>query len=143
MKRILKFLAILAILLPASSCRKPGQGETYPPVLYYKLFNDSGSRIRVYFIPTRYSYRTGNHVNDSVVYFNPGDNRTLLVLYTDYGAYSMVENADTLKGLKSLNIFRDDTIPLRHNYRLRQYWAYEKVNDHKSEISLRITNEDF
>jgi len=140
---LLKFLLLSAILFSASSCRKPGQHESFPPVIYYKIINNSDSRIKVFFYSSQNNYWPATYVNDSIDYFKPGEGKPFLVVYYDQGSYYQSENKDTLQGIRVLKIFRSDTIPLQKNFRLRKYWVSEKTNTYKSELTLEITNEDF
>jgi len=47
----------------------------------------------------------------SVVYFKPGEDRDLLVVYGINSRGPEPENSDTLKGIHFLEVYKSDTIP--------------------------------
>ena len=147
MKNLLSKIRILILIFPIiavglSSCIKNDQNIT-DTTLYYSVINHSDSRIKVVFYNFWDNERESTTSNDSIVYYDPGEKRNLLVVYNSSSWNGEPENLDTLKGIHVLKIFKNDTIPAQKNYLLRKYWVYSKTNKYKSEISLEITNDSF
>jgi len=113
-------------------------------MLYYHLSNHSGFRIKVIF----YDFWTHRvyypNTLDTVVYFNPGEERDLLLVY-NLRMYQSTEpeNKDTLQGIYVLKIFKDDSIPAQKDYRLTKYWTFFRPDKYKMEYSLEITDDSF
>jgi len=135
------FLFLFFILLTSSSCIKfDGADEG---VLYYRLLNHSGYRIKIVaydFWDHKYYFK---NTSDSTIYFNAGEERDLLVVYGVGYWRSEPEHMDTLQGIHVLKICKNDTVPVTKNYRLRKYWVYSEPDKYKHEYTLEITDESF
>lgn len=125
-------------MLFLSSCKK--RLEPHFPV-YYNIENKADFDIRVV-------YTFNNPIGpgplpDSVIHIQAGRTRTLFVsMYKQYNR-SNPEKADTLKSIKTVFIFRNDSIASKKNYRLTQYWEYSLVNESEGELKLSVSPDDF
>jgi hypothetical protein len=132
----------ISVVIAASSCIKRSQNRSDYP-LYYTITNNSGTRIKVIFNGLWGSYTNHNTPHDTIVYFDAGEKRPLFITVFSDGWNGDPENTEMLKGIKTLLIYKYDTIPVQKNYLLRKYWVYSETNSYKSEISLEITNDSF
>ena len=135
-------LSMAGLLMTAGlSCVKQNPNR----MLYYQIENHSDYRIKVVFYDFWYHRQYYPNSGDSVVYYNPGETRDLLVVYNNLSTYynSSPENQDTLQGIHVLEIFRNDSVQATKNYRLTRYWTYSATNSYKAVYQLEITNESF
>ncbi|MFZ4522967.1 MAG: hypothetical protein ACOYNC_14755 [Bacteroidales bacterium] len=138
---IICFLFLLLFLTTYISCVKfSGADEG---ILYYHLSNQSDSRIKVVCYGLWHSKHYSSSADDSIFFFNPGEERDLSVVYNVYNWKTEPENKDTLQGIRVLEIFKHDTISAKPNYLLRKYWIFSKPDEFKHVYSLTITNESF
>jgi hypothetical protein len=131
----------IIILLCLSSCL-PNSGD-FP--VYYTIINRTESRISVEFHSWSDEYANHNNypMNDTLVYYEPGEERILLVRLSTDNYRDRRGNEDSIPGISGLRIFRDDTIPVQKDYMLRKYWNLTYTSNYKSEMKLEITNESF
>jgi hypothetical protein len=135
------FPLTLIFLLFLCSCVKFSGADD--GVLYYRLSNHSGSRIRVVLYDFWGHKYYSNSQFDSTVYYNAGEERDLLVVYNAPHWSQEPEYLDTLQGIRVLEIYKDDTTPTTINYRERRYWSYSEINPYKHEYSVEITDDSF
>ena len=134
-------LLIFFSLLAGSSCIKFGDADAN--VLYYHVSNQSDYRIKVVFHGFLYQQYHPDSNDDSVVYFKPGEDRDLLVVYGINSRGPEPENSDTLKGIHFLEVYKSDTIPATEDFRLRKNWVYDKPHPYKLQYSTAVTNASF
>ena len=138
---IICFLFLPLFLTTYNSCVKFTCADE--GILYYHLSNLSDTRIKVVcydFWPHKHYYGS---TDDSIFFFNPGEERDLVVVYNLYFGKTEPENKDTLQGIHVLEIYKNDTISAKPNYLLRKYWIFSKPDEFKHVYSLDITNGSF
>jgi hypothetical protein len=126
------------MMILSPSCRKTFE-QHYP--ISYNVKNNADSKITVVY--TFENYYNGGQIPDSIINIEIGKKKTMFVSLYSYYDRSNPEKLDTLHILKTINIFKNDTVKSKMNYRLTKYWEYSIINDAKGELNLVVTSEDF
>lgn len=140
-KYSLLFMIMVVILILFTSCFKI---RTRFPV-YYNVINNTNSRITVYYKVKEngYALLLYPEVRDSIVSIAPQQQTSLFVkLYDDLNEYH-IEKSDSIHMLKTLLVFRDDTIPATKNFLQKKYWTFIELNDEKAAYNLMIDTNAF
>jgi hypothetical protein len=118
--------------------------DVYP--VHYNVNNNSDYQIKVVFNDllnisgdlTQYT-----KVQDSVIFIEPGKQKTLFVaLWTIYKSTSP-EHDTLLWCMKTLRIYRNDSVLAATNFLLTKYWNFSRDAKSSYNFSLSVDSSDF
>jgi hypothetical protein len=131
MKRVHNILSIVAFCACVSAC-DPASIATY------KIVNQTPGVLKIHYI-TR-----GKPENDTSTQFVSAG--TTVVVGKEEGlgyVESRKEKSDTLYIYSRLDVFKNDTIPSKKNFKLTKYWTFEKKGKFSADYVLSIREDDF
>ena len=137
-------IAMLAalLILPVLSCRKTGYSN-YP--VSYNVTNDAGFRIKVIFnglAEAWSSYHGYSDVDDSIVYLQPGEVKTLFI--AEWAWLQDTPEKDTvIRGMRTLRVYRNETEQSKTDFMKTRLWAYFHLNRNRAELDLSVASSDF
>jgi hypothetical protein len=130
------------LLLVTVSCSKSDY-TNYP--VSYNVINSSDSGIKVIFnglLDNWGGYERYTLVEDSIVYINAGEEKMLFIANWGNGPRNP-ENGMTIKGMKTIRIYRNDSIQSTSDFMQTSYWSYKELNKARGEINLVVKTTDF
>lgn len=139
--RLPAFITIL--MMVACSCVKNVE-DVYP--VSYNVTNNSDYQIKVIFndllkISGYMTYYT--RVKDSVIVIEPGKQKTLFVaLWYLYNGQNP-EHDTILRCMKTLRVYRSDTVQSTTNFLLTKYWVFSRAPRASFDYSLSVSTSDF
>jgi hypothetical protein len=115
--------------------------DYYNPV-DYNLVNKTNKELKVIF--KQRDYNEGMYItNDTIVKIAPNEKKALIVReIIGSSAWNPEYGNDTIWAISKLEIYKDDTVLINKNFRLKEYWEYKNISRHHSELILMI-NADY
>jgi hypothetical protein len=131
-----RILPLMLMVLIFGSCSPYG----YLKTVAYTVINTTDGRIKVNFNGL---IRPPTYYFDTIVYVDRGSSKVLFLLAGDNSRPSTQEVNDTLRAIKVLKIYREDTVASTTNFRLTKYWHYNTISEQECEENLVVSNTDF